>query len=272
MRGERALTIGGAVLAAGSSPHARGTRLRRDRAALVARFIPACAGNARLTGSEARRTAVHPRMRGERVRCLKPCSTGIGSSPHARGTLFPMESIRCRTRFIPACAGNANWRFRARCVGTVHPRMRGERGKCSRCPHVQRGSSPHARGTHLNGTHNPEKLRFIPACAGNAARADGRPGLVSVHPRMRGERSAPSRLILVDDGSSPHARGTLTAKKNPQAVRRFIPACAGNAEESQSGRKGGPVHPRMRGERTSNKLLIYRRKTGPSDSTEHSCC
>ena len=213
----------------GSSPHARGTPYILLYDSGNDRFIPACAGNARLTGSEARRTAVHPRMRGERVRCLKPCSTGIGSSPHARGTLFPMESIRCRTRFIPACAGNANWRFRARCVGTVHPRMRGERGKCSRCPHVQRGSSPHARGTHLNGTHNPEKLRFIPACAGNAARADGRPGLVSVHPRMRGEREALLERFRTHHGSSPHARGTRLAAVVIDPDRRFIPACAGNA-------------------------------------------
>ena len=168
-------------------------------------------------------------MRGERVSGEIGRPSWPGSSPHARGTHDSQDPKRGARRFIPACAGNANWRFRARCVGTVHPRMRGERGKCSRCPHVQRGSSPHARGTHLNGTHNPEKLRFIPACAGNAARADGRPGLVSVHPRMRGERWTPPLLMPPSVGSSPHARGTRPLGDQVDIDARFIPACAGNA-------------------------------------------
>ena len=107
MRGERALTIGGAVLAAGSSPHARGTRLRRDRAALVARFIPACAGNAIACATGARRWPVHPRMRGERLTTSEPKLPIYGSSPHARGTLSTGSARQRHRRFIPACAGNA---------------------------------------------------------------------------------------------------------------------------------------------------------------------
>ena len=150
MRGERALTIGGAVLAAGSSPHARGTRLRRDRAALVARFIPACAGNARRTACCPGSEPVHPRMRGERRAERGRTGSLGGSSPHARGTHDFRSGSRVSTRFIPACAGNAcpsAWTRRGR---PVHPRMRGERD-CVRnwCAPVA-GSSPHARGTPNN--------------------------------------------------------------------------------------------------------------------------
>ena len=229
MRGERARAMPARASAIGSSPHARGTRADYRRCRSGRRFIPACAGNASPARSGGPRGPVHPRMRGERTTHRIRSAAHGGSSPHARGTRSVFKTVLHRDRFIPACAGNANWRFRARCVGTVHPRMRGERGKCSRCPHVQRGSSPHARGTHLNGTHNPEKLRFIPACAGNAARADGRPGLVSVHPRMRGERWTPPLLMPPSVGSSPHARGTLMVHAVHLGQIRFIPACAGNA-------------------------------------------
>ena len=76
--------------------------------------------------------------------------------------------------------------------------------------------------------------------------------MVSVHPRMRGERSAPSRLILVDDGSSPHARGTPDAHDAETVQRRFIPACAGNACGGARTPSACAVHPRMRGERVSS--------------------
>ena len=213
----------------GSSPHTRGTPRQPAARGRETRFIPAYAGNATRSSLSPLNISVHPRIRGERPSTSSLGSRNAGSSPHARGTRSVFKTVLHRDRFIPACAGNANWRFRARCVGTVHPRMRGERGKCSRCPHVQRGSSPHARGTHLNGTHNPEKLRFIPACAGNAARADGRPGLVSVHPRMRGERWTPPLLMPPSVGSSPHARGTHVQGFALWLLSRFIPACAGNA-------------------------------------------
>ena len=93
-------------------------------------------------------------------------------------------------------------------------------------------------------------------------------------------------------GSSPHARGTLgddglhglvlrfipacagnaPSPKTAPMRTSFIPACAGNAYAALSRLDSKSVHPRMRGERTSNKLLIYRRKSEPSDSTKHSGC
>ena len=51
------------------------------------------------------------------------------------------------------------------------------------------------------------------------------------------------------DGSSPHARGTLSGALEKLVLLRFIPAYAGNA--SAPGFRGRPssVHPRIRGER-----------------------
>ena len=66
---------------------------------------------------------------------------------------------------------------------------------------------------------------------------------------MRGERIEPISSPSLSPGSSPHARGTLHALRHIRQVRRFIPACAGNAPTRPPARRGSTVHPRMRGER-----------------------
>ena len=59
------------------------------------------------------------------------------------------------------------------------------------------------------------------------------------------------------DGSSPHARGTLSGALEKLVLLRFIPAYAGNA--SAPGFRGRPssVHPRIRGERASTRLMAH---------------
>ena len=188
MRGERISRLTIASSSAGSSPHARGTRVCCLLSGGFLRFIPACAGNAVGGRGVQFLLQVHPRMRGERMRNVSRLPLLVGSSPHARGTR--LRTLRC-TR-----------------PGAVHPRMRGERLHRSDVLSSGPGSSPHARGTpELPG---PARMtfRFIPACAGNAISMPG--GIVggTVHPRMRGERSAGFPSSPSPSGSSPHARGT----------------------------------------------------------------
>ena len=87
MRGEhfRLLTFWGA--GDGSSPHARGTRSDGREVEMRGRFIPACAGNTDRRSRIGSINAVHPRMRGEHLIQFSQCICGVGSSPHARGTL-----------------------------------------------------------------------------------------------------------------------------------------------------------------------------------------
>ena len=188
-------------------------------------------------------------MRGERGLLARIDNDEGGSSPHARGTLDDAQFHFLTSRFIPACAGNARTPGGAAGTGAVHPRMRGERASSSVACVYTVGSSPHARGTRLCGPHTASLCRFIPACAGNAARHDGTRRRTTVHPRMRGERRGCADRRPARAGSSPHARGTLWVSHESEAHGRFIPACAGNAPAWSRLSTGFPVHPRMRGER-----------------------
>lgn len=118
--------IRGSYCLSGSSPHARGTPLRRGPRHLPQRFIPACAGNTLCRKMLRTSMVVHPRMRGEHARYRIITNDGCGSSPHARGTQLKTGVTKHHIRFIPACAGNTLALIRLRLHITVHPRMRGE--------------------------------------------------------------------------------------------------------------------------------------------------
>ncbi len=213
---------------AGSSPHARGTPGQPAAGKIEHRFIPACAGNTRTRRTRCAWNSVHPRMRGEHVGTLLVVMIRSGSSPHARGTLLG-NSLGCGlSRFIPACAGNTNRHNRFCSWPSVHPRMRGEHVVRVQIERHRNGSSPHARGTRPADPVSRDERRFIPACAGNTHPTMNATVMSTVHPRMRGEHTLACSLAAHSVGSSPHARGTLPRARICAAIRRFIPACAGN--------------------------------------------
>ena len=172
----------------GSSPHTRGTHRLDVRGLVRARFIPAYAGNTRSGAASPSARTVHPRIRGERMVTIAVRSGSVGSSPHTRGTQPLLRGGRPCARVIPVYAGNAQ----ATTTG----------------PYLPDGSSPHARGTHRGGDDPIRPVRFIPAYAGNAASRCSMRARISVHPRMRGERSKKPRTFWRHFGSSPHTRGT----------------------------------------------------------------
>ena len=214
---------------AGSSPRVRGTQ--RDRAAqrVLPRFIPACAGNAPARAGTRRRPMVHPRVCGERCWRPRPTARRSGSSPRVRGTRHRPAARADLARFIPACAGNATAGARCAARKPVHPRVCGERLSTRPQPPSRDGSSPRVRGTQPVQRRAAGRVRFIPACAGNAPRDRASSASPTVHPRVCGERAAGAR------------RGG--------GARRFIPACAGNAAAPPPATDHRPVHPRVCGER-----------------------
>ena len=110
----------------GSSPLTRGTLRRELKVLGPGRFIPAYAGNSGAISAGMPNGSVHPRLRGELCFSSSKCSSGCGSSPLTRGTLFSQLGKMLLYRFIPAYAGNSNPDIAGKEYQEVHPRLRGE--------------------------------------------------------------------------------------------------------------------------------------------------
>ena len=136
--------------------------------------------------------------------------------------------------------------------------MCGERWCASNSPGNVSGSSPRVRGTPGDRHIHRRDRRFIPACAGNAARCSASPWARTVHPRVCGERSTAASQPAAMSGSSPRVRGTRGASARVPSQGRFIPACAGNAGNGAARLHGATVHPRVCGERLGQLFLPVR--------------
>ena len=131
----------------GSSPRVRGTLPQRPHPVLLARFIPACAGNSPTGRLRRAGRPVHPRVCGE---LYPPNPAGLpagGSSPRVRGTPSAKHQRPDKRRFIPACAGNSLGEVRQAVFAPVHPRVCGELLAASEPRNPANGSSPRVRGT-----------------------------------------------------------------------------------------------------------------------------
>ena len=91
---------------AGSSPPTRGTLPDGGVTISGTRFIPAHAGNTTAAPYSSFCSSVHPRPRGEHGSIPAGVSYKNGSSPPTRGTRHRKYPHGCRSRFIPAHAGN----------------------------------------------------------------------------------------------------------------------------------------------------------------------
>ena len=132
----------------GSSPLARGTRLKTEYQPALARLIPARAGNTSALQRCVLRRSAHPRSRGEHASGKLSQITSGGSSPLARGTHFSKIPSGWSWRLIPARAGNTPHHAAGAGFGAAHPRSRGEHGTIAPKSMLSHGSSPLARGTH----------------------------------------------------------------------------------------------------------------------------
>ncbi len=153
-------------------------------------------------------------------------------------------------RFIPAGAGNTSGAACAVLSASVHPRWRGEHAYRQVQGNEDAGSSPLARGTHLQLSLGNLQIRFIPAGAGNTKNISHSIRSTTVHPRWRGEHIGHDARRPFRAGSSPLARGTRVILFPVPAQVRFIPAGAGNTRYAGRLLVNLPVHPRWRGEHT----------------------
>ncbi len=244
----------------GSSPRPRGTHRRWCHRRRVCRFIPAPAGNTGWGGATETRSTVHPRARGEHCPVEDLANAVSGSSPRPRGTLDRKRERRPVVRFIPAPAGNTGRERQRHADRPVHPRARGEHEGPPNASAGKAGSSPRPRGTRSRTGYRSPGNRFIPAPAGNTGRWWGSLPGCTVHPRARGEHGCQSAADLSLDGSSPRPRGTRATGRRGRRQVRFIPAPAGNTRSRSWRDRAWTVHPRARGEHSTQPIEVRQRR------------
>ncbi len=227
-RGEHLPINSKGLVTIGLSPLARGTRAERNADIKIFRFIPAGAGNTVRRSLMTGALVVYPRWRGEHTTLSDlRVSTG-GLSPLARGTHHAVRLARQYRRFIPAGAGNTVANPLSEDSIPVYPRWRGEHIEIDSPEWKKYGLSPLARGTPYRTPRTMRLRRFIPAGAGNTSNPSCRPPVSPVYPRWRGEHMRTTTRRRIYPGLSPLARGTRMPAPVARAVRRFIPAGAGN--------------------------------------------
>ena len=130
----------------GSSPRVRGKHMLVEPVCSTARIIPASAGQT-----------------------LWNAGASIisgGSSPRVRGKPLGYNDKRQSDRIIPASAGQTHTRVRSRPDSTDHPRECGANEHVEGGLHVVSGSSPRVRGKRFQLALVFQRLRIIPASAG----------------------------------------------------------------------------------------------------------
>ena len=126
--------------------------------------------------------------------------------------------------------------------------MRGEHGPFRLGQRHQLGSSPRARGASAMAVMVVGRVRLIPACAGSMLLFSSHEAMPRAHPRVRGEHGCDGRVVKVEPGSSPRARGAFQGSLRTGRQRGLIPACAGSIGLLLSGVIHPWAHPRVRGE------------------------
>ena len=170
----------------GSSPLARGLLGDRHVDGGQGGIIPARAGFTRRSLLGGPRRPDHPRSRGVYARLREELAAEIGSSPLARGLLWVIVTAWCAIRIIPARAGFTGPGSAAGARGQDHPRSRGVYRPRRGAHAAARGSSPLARGLHVDELRAGLTTGIIPARAGFTAWSHPGAGAGEDHPRSRG--------------------------------------------------------------------------------------
>ena len=232
----------------GSSPLSRGILFAGRVRGVQQRIIPALAGNTVICTSGVASRWDHPRSRGEYAPWASRSIMACGSSPLSRGIHGREPLMIEETGIIPALAGNTRALTRASLRSRDHPRSRGEYQGAPVIFGYPEGSSPLSRGIRTPLWERTSAPGIIPALAGNTYESRPVSRFRRDHPRSRGEysfRITGSRRMF---GSSPLSRGIPPTRGGIIAIRRIIPALAGNTPSRPLPRVVPGDHPRSRGE------------------------
>ena len=171
----------------------------------------------------------------------------VGSSPLARGLLAVVVQRLVEGGIIPARAGFTARRHQGGRRHADHPRSRGVYNRRPVHRAATPGSSPLARGLHLEEHSRPPPGGIIPARAGFTPSPSQWGRHRSDHPRSRGVYMMERRTTIVPEGSSPLARGLLPQRGGRLRPPGIIPARAGFTGDHDRGGRHPGDHPRSRG-------------------------
>ena len=186
-------------------------------------------------------------------------------TPHARGSTPKDDFLRVFLIVYPACAGIDL--VPGQVSERLHrlPRMRGDRPFClvKHSRHVV--FTPHARGSTHRLHHALGRPRVYPACAGIDLVTSTSGVFFFCLPRMRGDRPVLSDLFALQEGFTPHARGSTVNVEDIWSVEFVYPACAGIDPLKDSSCFASSGLPRMRGDRP----LLYSLRSNLPTFTPH---
>ena len=231
----------------GSSPLARGLLDFPVGEQAPPGIIPARAGFTQGRQPRQGRCRDHPRSRGVYSASSVRSSSRYGSSPLARGLPRPSGQGSRSGRIIPARAGFTEDVLTEITIGQDHPRSRGVYLRSSDAQKRIMGSSPLARGLLLDRSVEGDVTRIIPARAGFTRGEHLRRRRRRDHPRSRGVYFHGLDFEIIEEGSSPLARGLLPRSSQQGPLAGIIPARAGFTGPSSPTTKREEDHPRSRG-------------------------
>ena len=248
VRGDHALPFMNCPGGVGSPPRSRGPRELRRKWQVGKRLTPAFAGTTTRTPRRFRRSAAHPRVRGDHPPSGLYRFGDAGSPPRSRGPRGSYAADLPAQRLTPAFAGTTVPGAPRGPRAPAHPRVRGDHcrrsGGC--CPSA--GSPPRSRG--------PRRLRQLevgghgltPAFAGTTSQLRPVSRGPRAHPRVRGDHVEVAVVADEYGGSPPRSRGPLPAGTHPGRRPGLTPAFAGTTSGVPAVECRSEAHPRVRGD------------------------
>ena len=231
----------------GLSPRVRGNRWALALTPPPSRSIPACAGEPRPAGSRGRACQVYPRVCGGTLKLILPPLCNGGLSPRVRGNQGLLTAHEYQRRSIPACAGEPLWYKPPGRAVRVYPRVCGGTAPVGMLAAARAGLSPRVRGNPAIAGIAANRMRSIPACAGEPCRWRSGGRTAGVYPRVCGGTAVRPVCRSIGGGLSPRVRGNRRSRAGRRTCRRSIPACAGEPWPPAFSGAQGPVYPRVCG-------------------------
>ena len=233
--------------ARGLSPRVRGNLLAMPVSGISTRSIPACAGEPGLRVPLPTATAVYPRVCGGTGRRPAPSIPPTGLSPRVRGNRAMTAWGPLRGRSIPACAGEPVLNELEVARPGVYPRVCGGTEKSTEVDVEPEGLSPRVRGNLEAWRAEADRLRSIPACAGEPQLGRLGSGHRGVYPRVCGGTAPQAKRRPTSTGLSPRVRGNPFCSDFECPQSGSIPACAGEPQPAPSHASPFEVYPRVCG-------------------------